>query len=513
MGGVWRDNAYPGCACDVQSHLYSFSFAPNPGWSRAYSPGGRSRTTCATARGASARGLTCASGHAVREARVGRGVAALGAARHPTAPSRADVLVAAVGALSEPVIPTLPGLERFQGKVMHSARWDAGYALAGRQVAVVGTGASAVQFVPAIQPEVGRLVLFQRTPPLGLARGATTPSQRPATPLPAAAGRAVAPAGALRSAARYGAGLPAPVDPPARAAWVAPAHLKKRDGPVLRATLTPAYTLGCKRILVSDDYLPALTRPNVEVVTAASARCASDSVVTGDGSEHPVDTLIFGTGFQVTDMPIAHHIHGRDGRTLAEAWAGTMKAYLGTTVSGFPQPLHAAGAPTRPWATPPCVSMMEGQLEHVLGALRYLEGRGAPPWSPIRGARPRSCASWTRHVAARCGRRAAARAGTWTPRGATPPSGPAPPSASAAGWSTSSPPTTSRFLGQMSLGRSGGEAMARLQERFARFRVAVFLAVGDARFFAVARRAATAVRVFLAPERLAAGFARSCAAW
>ncbi|NOK19184.1 NAD(P)/FAD-dependent oxidoreductase [Corallococcus carmarthensis] len=381
VGGVWRDNVYPGCACDVQSLLYSFSFAPNPGWSRAYSPAWEIQAYLRDCVRRFQLEPFLRFGHAVLSATWD-----LPARRWVLETSHgiltADVLVAAVGALSEPAIPHLPGFERFRGKVMHSARWDPGYALAGRNVGVVGTGASAVQIVPAIQPEVGRLVLFQRTPAWVLPRG-DKPISRPRQALyrrvPGARWLLREVLRILRDSLSVGFEHPWILRLAQR--WALRHMLRVVKDPSLRARLTPRYTMGCKRILVSDDYLPALTRPNVEVVTQPIREVREDAVVTDDGAVHPVDTLIFGTGFQATDMPMAHHIRGRDGRTLAQVWAGSPRAFLGLTVSGFPN-LFLLQGPNTGLGHTSVLLMMEAQLEHVLGALRYLDARGAAAVEP-----------------------------------------------------------------------------------------------------------------------------------
>jgi cation diffusion facilitator CzcD-associated flavoprotein CzcO len=385
VGGVWRDNTYPGCACDVQSHLYSFSFAPNPAWTRAYSSSAEIHAYL----------RSCAERYGLLpHVRFGHG---LEDAHWDEATQRwvldtlggrftADVLVSAAGALSDPAIPQLPGLERFEGKQMHSAQWDWSHDLTGRRVAVVGTGASSIQFVPQIQPRVGRLVLFQRTPPWVLPRRdhATSPTLRRLY-------RAFPPAQLLARAGIYVwrelmAILFLHPWLLKRAQWVALRHLEKQvPDPGLRAKLTPDYTLGCKRILLSDDYLPSLTQPNVEVVTSGIREVRERSIVTADGREHAVDTLIFGTGFQVTNLPISHHVRGRDGRTLAETWAGSMRAHLGTTVAGFPN-LFMVPGPNTGLGHTSVVTMLESQFEHVLGALRYLEGRGLAAVEPRREA-------------------------------------------------------------------------------------------------------------------------------
>ncbi|NTX34289.1 NAD(P)/FAD-dependent oxidoreductase [Myxococcus sp. CA033] len=381
VGGVWRDNAYPGCACDVPSHLYSFSFAPNPRWSRAYSPQPEIHAylrDCAERFGVLPH---VRFRHAVEDARWDDD------ARHWRLQTSeglftADVFILAAGAFGEPVQPALPGLERFQGKVMHSARWDPSHELTGRKVAVVGTGASAIQFVPAIQPKVERLVLFQRTPPWILPRNDHAIAgwkQWLYTRVPGARWLMRAGLYAVKELSALAFMYPWIIRWAQRGAW---RHLKQSvPDPVLRAKLRPSYTMGCKRVLVSDDYLPALTRENVEVVTEGLQEVREHSVVTASGVEHPVDTLIFGTGFQITEPSFARHIRGRDGRTLAETWAGSMKAHLGTSVSGFPNFFMLLGPNTGLGHTS-VILMIESQLAHVLSALRYLEGRGLAAVEP-----------------------------------------------------------------------------------------------------------------------------------
>jgi cation diffusion facilitator CzcD-associated flavoprotein CzcO len=375
VGGVWRDNAYPGCACDVQSHLYCFSFAPNPEWSRVYSP---QAEIWAYLRGCIERfGLTahlrcnCTLREAAWDAHAQRW-------RLDTSIGEftSDVLVSAVGALSEPSLPALSGLERFTGRAFHSAQWDHAYDLRDKQVAVVGTGASAVQFVPQIQPQVAKLTLLQRTPVWVVPRrdSAYTPAEQKRL-------RVSTVARACKRGALYlERELMAPFFLHPRVAWIAEwsarRHLARSvRNPELRAKLTPSYRIGCKRILVSDDYLPALTQPNVEVVTVPIREVHERSLFTADGLERPIDALIFGTGFQVTEMPFARHVRGRDGRTLAEAWNGSMRAHMGVMVAGFPN-LFMIPGPNTGLGHSSMILMIEAQIEHLIGALSFLK-RGA----------------------------------------------------------------------------------------------------------------------------------------
>jgi len=396
VGGVWRDNSYPGCACDVQSHLYSFSFAPNPNWSRAYSPQAEIHAYLRDCADRFHLRPHLRFGHTVLDARWDE-ARQLWRIDTSEGPFTADVFISATGALSDPAILKLPGLETFQGKVMHSARWDHGYSLAGRKVAVIGTGASAIQFVPRIQPEVGKLLIVQRTAPWILSRG-DHPIRQGAKWLY----RNVPGAQLLtrwliflfRELMVLGFLYPWILQHVQRLAL---RHLERSvPDPRLRARLTPNYTLGCKRVLISDDYLVSLTRPNVELVTEAIREVRAHSLVLSDGTEHEVDALLFGTGFQVHDMPIAHVIRGRNGLTLKEAWGETMKAHVGTTVSGFPN-LFLLMGPNTGLGHSSVLMMVEGQFEHVLGALRYLEGRELAAVEPT----PEAQAEFVRQLDAR----------------------------------------------------------------------------------------------------------------
>jgi cation diffusion facilitator CzcD-associated flavoprotein CzcO len=381
VGGTWRDNTYPGCACDVESHLYSFSFAPNPRWSRMYSPQPEIWQYL----------RECADRHGLRP-RIRFGHELTGASwdqdggfwhlETTRGPVLARVLVSAMGALCEPRLPEIPGIEQFEGKSMHSARWDHDYPLEGKRVAVIGTGASAIQFVPEIQPKVAGLLLFQRTPAWVIPH-----LDRPIT---AAERRRIARYPLLQRAwrarifvLREGMGLafrhPAMMKALQK---IALRHMRKavRD-PALRAKLTPDYVIGCKRILLSNAYYPALAKENVQVVTEPIREIRARSIVTGDGQEHSVDAIIYGTGFQVTDMPFARLIRGREGRSLAETWQGSPRAHLGTTVPGFPNLFLLLG-PGTGLGHSSVVLMIESQIEHVLGALEYMRKRGTGAVEP-----------------------------------------------------------------------------------------------------------------------------------
>ena len=376
VGGTWRDNAYPGCACDVPSHLYSLSFAPNPNWSSTFSP--QEEIHASLRRTAEQQGLLphVRFGHEVEHAQWDDA-----SQRWRIQTSGGEVvaraLISAAGPFSEPSIPDLPGLREFPGHVFHSASWDHAHDLRGERVAVVGTGASAIQFVPQIQPEVGALHLFQRTPPWVLPRPA-----RPLTrPERALYRRVPAAQRLMRSAIYWGRELYA--IPMLRArlarvtAFLGRRHLRRQvPDPRLRALLTPDYAPGCKRILISDDYLPSLTKPNVEVIPTGVTEVRGNRIVGADGSEREVDTIIFGTGFHVTDIPIAGRIHDGAGRSLADHWGGSLAALRGTAVAGFPNLFFLLGPNTGLGHTS-VVLMAEWQADYVLQALRRLDVCGA----------------------------------------------------------------------------------------------------------------------------------------
>lgn len=376
VGGTWQVNTYPGCACDVPSRLYSFSFAQNPNWSRAYSP---QPEIFAYLRDLADRyGLrpylrlgTTFLGAAWDDAQGLWEVQLAGGKR-----LWAKFLVSAMGGLSRPMIPKLPGLETFEGTSFHSQQWNHAYPLEGKRVAVIGTGASAIQFVPQIAPKVEKLELFQRTPPWIIPRpdrafsGFEKSALAAFPPLLWLLRFFVYVTMELRLIAfihfpklmRLGEKL-------------ALRHLESQVAdPALRKTLTPDFSMGCKRVLISNDYFPALTRPNVSVVTSGIREVRAHSIVTADGVEHPVDCIVFGTGFRTTDFIEGIEIRGRTGVTLEETWKNGMEAYLGTTVAGFPNLFLLTGPNTGIGHTSLLI-MIEAQLAYVIDAIRLVTKR------------------------------------------------------------------------------------------------------------------------------------------
>ncbi len=377
VGGTWQANTYPGCMCDVPSHLYSLSFAPNPDWSHTYSPQPEIRDY-----------LRATADHFGLRRHLRTGVCVTAAAWQEddgvweietnAGAFTGTVLVSAMGPLTEPLIPDLPGLDRFEGKTMHSARWDHDYDLKGRRVASIGTGASAIQYVPEICGDVDQLHVFQRTAPWVMPH-----SDRPITDAERTLYRRVPLAQrAVRAAVYAGRELLVLgfVKEPRLMKLLerlARSHIDKQiSDPGLRRQVTPDYALGCKRMLPSNRWYPALGEPNVELVTAGIREIREHSIVDMDGVEREVDAIILGTGFHVTDTPYAHQLRGRDGRLMSEIWQGSPRAYLGTSVPGFPNhflllgPNTGLGHSSMPY-------MIESQVEHVLGAIQSMERRGA----------------------------------------------------------------------------------------------------------------------------------------
>uniref|UniRef100_UPI003899402C flavin-containing monooxygenase n=2 Tax=Noviherbaspirillum massiliense TaxID=1465823 RepID=UPI003899402C len=376
IGGTWHANTYPGCACDVPSHMYSFSWERNPGWSRMYS--GQPEIFSYLKECVAKYGLapyirlnTEMTEAAFDEANDCWQVRTADGKSFTT-----RILVSAMGALSRPAYPHLPGMERFKGMAFHSAEWKHDYDLAGKRVAVIGTGASAIQFVPQIAPKVARLTLFQRTPAWVLPK-----KDRAIRRLEQAIFRHVPGAiGLFRNVVYWrqeslGVGF---VHPKLMklAEKMALEHLQSQiSDSGLRDRLTPRYTIGCKRILISNDYYPALACRNVELVTAGVAEVRENSIVSRDGVEHPVDAIIFGTGFRVTDLLTPVRLLGRAGVDLNDAWKDGAQAHLGVMAAGFPNLFLLLG-PNTGLGHNSVVFMVEQQIGYIMKCLRFMRKRG-----------------------------------------------------------------------------------------------------------------------------------------
>lgn len=376
VGGTWRDNTYPGAACDVPSHLYCFSFRPNPDWSRVFSPGHEIQQylrDCAREEGLLSHLRLNTN---MEEARWNDEAARW--ETHTSAGSfTSDFLVTATGHLADEAYPTIPGLDEFTGAKFHSARWDHSVPLEGKRIGVVGTGASAIQIVPEMAKIASELVVFQRTAPYIIPRverdytegekrlfrrdaaaiedlraelfwgGENSYAQRRAIPQYLAAGKKMA----LEHLA----------------AQVHDAELRDR--------LTPRYEPGCKRVLISNTFYPALQAPVTTVEASALDRIEGGAAVAASGQSYELDALVFATGFEATEPPYAQLVYGRDGISLAEHWQTGMQAFDSISVAGFPN-LFSINGPNTSLGHNSIVYIIESQVEYILGALDHLSAQG-----------------------------------------------------------------------------------------------------------------------------------------
>ena len=377
LGGTWRDNDYPGCACDVQAHVYSFSFAPHPGWTRLFAPQAEIRAYlehCAARFGVKPHlRFNETLERATFDETTQRWLLRFSKGKRVSA----RVLIAGMGGLSRAAIPALPGIETFTGTCFHSQQWNHDTPLDGKRVAVIGTGASAIQFVPEIAARVAHLEVFQRTPPWIMPKHDRVLSAHERWLL-----KHVPLTQRLLRAALYWmleARVLAFVVRPSLMKTIqkiAFRHLRKQIAdPDLRRTLTPDYTIGCKRILISNDYYPAVSRSNVSVVTQPVVRVESDAVITADNVRHPADCIIFGTGFQVSKPFARGVVIGRGGVRITDTWRDGAHAYLGTTLPGYPNFFMLVG-PNSGLAHNSMVYMIEAQVAYVMQALTYMRDHG-----------------------------------------------------------------------------------------------------------------------------------------
>lgn len=378
IGGTWRENTYPGACCDVPSRLYSFSFALNPDWSRAFSPHGEIRAymeRVAARFGVADRfRFNAEVEKAAWDETAGRWTVTLKGGETLSAP----VLVSGLGQLNKPGYAGIPGVEMFKGDSWHSARWRHDVDLAGKTVGCIGAGASAIQYIPEIARTAGKVVVFQRTPNYIVPRLDRTFSGFEqwlfrAFPVIDRLNRwFIWRMMDLRFAA-FKTGTRSSEN-------FRKLALKYLDAvvtdPELKAKLTPDYPIGCKRILVSDDYYQALMRPNVELVTQAVSTVTAKGVRTADGAEHACDVLVYGTGFITTDFIQPVEIVGAGGRTLTQAWKDGAEAYLGVTVAGFPN-LFMLYGPNTNLGHNSIIVMIEAQVGYMVEALKELKRRSA----------------------------------------------------------------------------------------------------------------------------------------
>jgi cation diffusion facilitator CzcD-associated flavoprotein CzcO len=372
VGGTWRHNTYPGAACDIPSHLYSYSFAPNPKWSRAY--GEQAEILAYLERCADTFGLRphMRFRHAVKAASFDE-ITGVWTVKTDRGDFVARAVLLGNGALHLPSLPDVKGLNSFKGETFHSARWNHGYDLRGKRVAVIGTGASAIQFVPKIAPLVNQLDVFQRTPPWIVPKRDREIGEREKWAFEHVPGAHLA-----RRTALYWLMESRVIGfayAPKLLTFAEKLVLKNLESqvpdPVLRAKLTPNYRLGCKRVLISNEYYGAVQRPNVNVVTDGISEVTATGVRTLDGREREVDAIICGTGFKVSEYLSSIEIRGRDGVELNAAWSKSLRNYLGITVSGFPN-LFLLMGPNTGLGHNSMIFMIEAQAKYAVKALEAM---------------------------------------------------------------------------------------------------------------------------------------------
>ncbi len=374
LGGVWRENTYPGCACDVPSALYSYSFAPNPSWSRVFA--GQTEIKRYLQDTAERYGVMphVRLHHEALASHWSDAESCWVISTHQ-GEFRARFAIMACGPMHEPVMPDVPGLDGFTGEIFHSSRWRHDLDLRGKRVAVIGTGASAIQFVPQIQPQVAHLTVFQRTPHWVLPKmdqslPSLVQSLFKRLPLAQLALRGTVfgifetlnggmqSKSAMKQFQRLG---------------LLNLRMAVKD-PALRRKLTPNYIIGCKRVLQSSEWYPALVQPNVDVVASALRAVDGNTLIAADGSRHEVDVIILGTGFEIAEPPIAKRVHGRDGRSMAEVWNGSPEGYMGTMVAGCPNGFLMFGPNIA--VSSSAFLIIEAQLAYIMDALKQARTQG-----------------------------------------------------------------------------------------------------------------------------------------
>ena len=373
VGGTWRENTYPGAACDVPSLLYSFSFEPNPGWSRAFSP---QREILEYLRHTARKYgiMPHIRFHAeVDGAAFDEATGAWTVHTKDGESRRARALVLGNGALHLPSRPNIPGRDSFAGQAFHSAQWNHDYDLEGKRVAVIGTGASTIQIVPKLAPIVSKVHVFQRTPPWIVPRmdRAFTPEEQATFARAPWIQRARRAAVYWKFEARV---LGFTVDQRLLKLGeiIAKKHLHSQiKDPALRAALTPSYKMGCKRVLLSDDYYPALTKPSVELVTTSIQAIEPGGVRTTDGQLREVDAIVYSTGFNVAEYLTPIHLTGIGGCDLATTWRKSPEAYLGITVAGFPN-LYLLMGPNTGLGHNSMIFMIEAQARYAVQCIQAL---------------------------------------------------------------------------------------------------------------------------------------------
>ena len=391
VGGVWHHNSYPGAACDVPSHLYEFSFAPNPNWSRRYAPQPeiqdylenvarehgvldriRTNTEVVSARWDDTRNKWLIKTRSLRPSTSSGHIST--SSGHVVDDHEVDVLITACGQLSLPRLPAIKGIDTFEGPAFHTAEWRHDVDLAGKRVAVLGTGCSAIQVVPAIQPMVDRLSVYQRSPAWTIPRldfGYSARTRRAFARFPALQ--------RLDRAAAFNffelATLALTSQPWLRPAFRAVARhqiTKTIKDPELRQKVTPTDEVGCKRVMPTDTWYATLTRPNVDLITDSILEVTNHGIRTAEGRNDPVDVIILATGFRTHGFVTPMEIIGKGNRTLAQVWSNKPRAYLGLSVPNFPN-LFLLYGPNTGGGAGSVIYMIESGMRHVISALDALE--------------------------------------------------------------------------------------------------------------------------------------------
>ncbi len=380
VGGVWRENTYPGAACDIPSHLYSYSFSPKTNWSRRYPPQPEILEYLREIAEKYELRPHIRFGVEVESATFDDASATWTVKTRDGQQVTAPIFISGAGQLSRPAMPDLPGIEKFKGKAFHSANWDHDFELKGKKVAVVGTGASAIQFLPIIAQDVDHLTLFQRSAPWTLPKPDTEYSKlekRMFGKLPG-----------FRRAYRYaiwkflGEGAFSAFENPGSTTgrilkWVSERQLRTQVAdPELRKKLTPDYPIGCKRVLFTSNWYEALTRDNVSVENGGIKAITATGVRSADGELHKVDAIIYGTGFKATDFLTPMTIKGANGRDLNDAWRDGAEAYLGITVADFPNFFMLYG-PNTNLGSNSIIFMIECQANYIMQCLKAMEAKQA----------------------------------------------------------------------------------------------------------------------------------------
>ncbi|MEV0707394.1 flavin-containing monooxygenase [Nocardia aurea] len=418
LGGVWRENTYPGAACDVPSPLYSWSYEPKSDWPRRFSEQADIHAYMRTVAEKHDLPSFVRFGTEVTDAEFDEKTGRWHITTGDGATLTADILIPAVGQLSRPAMPNLPGIDTFRGAAFHSAEWDHDVDLTGKRVACIGTGASAIQYIPRIQPQVEHLTLFQRSaawilPKFDTEYSAAHKKLFKYVP-PARLAERLAIWSLFEFLALALTDIPALKNP---VIALADRHRAKQVlDPELRAKLTPDYAAGCKRGLFSNEYFPALAQPNVTVETTAIEAVTPTGIRTADGVDHPVDVIVYGTGFKGTEFLAPMNIYGTGGRKLTDVWGDEgARAFLGVTVPNFPN-LFMMYGPNTNVGSGSIIYMLESQARYIRQAVQYLSGRTGHFLAPRADAEQRwddwlqrrlkdtpwnFCSSWYRNASGR----------------------------------------------------------------------------------------------------------------